>query len=119
MLAFSLQVFVRLSTVMAFFALTSDTMYIKTTQYGKFFWEFRGLFITALSSSLLYFGMRSWYLAMVAERFPPMAIWTMNGNAYWVMYSVSRLGNLVYYFVLVVSSQAACKERLYTQECLE
>jgi len=35
MLAFSLQVFVRLSTVMAFFALTSDTMYIKTTQYGS------------------------------------------------------------------------------------
>lgn len=115
-IVYSVQVGLLLAILMAFFVLTSQTLYISLGRYDLYLKEFAPLYGLFLVELALYVALKVYATVLLYRRMSHLALWDAPG--YTPLWAVQRVVLLLFWVAAVASSVAVFDVRYFDPEHL-
>ena len=97
--------------MLAFFVLSSQTVFIRFGRYDLYLREYALLFTVFFIELILFISDKVYYITLFNQNLPPLAI--LQLNSYFLLWLVQRIFLLVFWALATYSGFQAFKDQLY------
>mmetsp|Transcript_23100 Transcript_23100/g.50702 ORF Transcript_23100/g.50702 Transcript_23100/m.50702 type:complete len:218 (-) Transcript_23100:489-1142(-) len=110
----SIQIGMIVVIMMAFFVLTSHTLYIRLGRYDLYLKEYKFFYISFIIELLLFVGAKVLYIVLFIQNVPPLEFWRVKG--YLGLWLAQRIVLLIYWLIASYAATQVFHERAYDPE---